>query len=82
MDKYDMRNYIEKNFNKIIEDHFKVLDQKLIYSNLNLEKIIDNLDALCFYKSWKESPSFKATVFLEEIEGDGEDSKDSKGTEL
>lgn len=82
MDKYDMRNYIEKNFNKIIEDHFMVLDQKLIYSSLNLEKILDNLEALCFYKAWKESPGFKATVFLEEIEGDGENSKDKEGTRL
>lgn len=82
MDKYDMRTYIEKNFNKIIEDHFEVLEDDFEYSDGDLDFCIKKMDTLQFYKAWKESPNFKATVFLEEIEGDGEDSKDSKGTEL
>ncbi|MBZ2386646.1 hypothetical protein K8P03_04955 [Anaerococcus murdochii] len=82
MDKYDMRTYIEKNFDRIIEDHFKELKREFIYFNGKFGVIIDNIDTLNFYKAWKESPNFKATVFLEEIEGDGEDSKDKKGTEL
>lgn len=82
MDKYDMRNYIEKNFDKIIEDHFKGLEQKLMYPDSTMIKFLNNFEALTFYKAWEESPNFKATVFLEEIEGDGEDKKNGKGTEL
>lgn len=82
MNKWEMREYIEKNFGKIIEDHFKVLGQELMYPDSSLTNVLKNLDSLNFYKAWKESPDFKATVFLEEIEGDGEDKKDSKGTEL
>ena len=82
MDKYDMRNYIEKNFDRIIEDHFKALGQKLMYPDSSLINILKNLEALTFYKAWKESPGFKATVFLEKIEGEDEDTKDGKGTEL
>lgn len=79
MDKYDMRNYIEKNFNKIIEDHFEVLKDRFDFCDETLDFCMKNIDSLQFYKAWKESPGFKATVLLEEIEGDDED---SKGTEL
>lgn len=79
MDKYTMRNYIEKNFDRIVEDHFEVLEDAYDYCDDSLDFSINNIDALQFYKAWKESPGFKVTVFLEEIEGDDED---SKGTEL
>lgn len=77
-----MREYIEKNFGKIIEDHFKALGQELMYPDSSLTNVLKNLDSLNFYKAWKESPALKATVFLEEIKGDGEDNKENKGTEL
>lgn len=82
MDKYDMRTYIEKNFDKIIKDHFEGLRKRITWPEVTMKKLTDNIDTVSFYKAWKESPGFKATVFLEEIEGDGEDSKDKKGTEL
>lgn len=77
MDKYDMRNYIEKNFDKIIEDHFKGLQQKLMYPDSTMIKILNNFEALTFYKAWKESPGFKATIFLDEIKS--EESKELDG---
>lgn len=82
MDKYDMRIYIEKNFDKIIEDHFEMFREESENAYDELKYFVKNIDTLNFYKAWKESPNFKATVFLDVIEGDGEDNKDSKGTEL
>lgn len=82
MNKWEMKEYIEKNFGKIIEDHFEVLEDDFEYSDGDLDFYVKNVDAIRFYKAWKESPALKATVFLEEIKGDGEDNKENKGTEL
>lgn len=82
MDKYGMQEYIEENFEKIIEDHFEVFreDSEIAYDGL--EYFTKNIDTLNFYKAYKESPKLKVTFFLKEIEGDEENNKDSKGTQL
>lgn len=82
MDRYDMRNYIEKNFEKIIEDHFEMFRDESDIACDGLKYFTENIDTLNFYKAYIESPKLKVTVFLEEIEGEDEDNKDGKGTEL
>ena len=64
MDKYEMSNYLEKNFNTILYDHIKNIEKRVQISRGDMDKIYDLLDEIKFYKSWQEDSDYNISVFL------------------
>ena len=64
MDKYEMSNYLEKNFKTILYDHIKNIEKRVQFSRGNIDKIYDLLDEITFYKSWQEDSDYNISVFL------------------
>ena len=66
MSRYDMTNYIEKNFEKILEDHMTEIKKRVRESRGDLDIIYDLVDEINFYNSWQENGGYKVSVFLKE----------------
>ena len=64
MDKYEMSNYLEKNFNTILNDHIKNIEKRVQICGSDIDKIYDLLDEIEFYKSWQEDSDYNISVFL------------------
>ena len=64
MDKYEMSNYLEKNFNTILYDHIKNIKKRVQICGSDIDKIYDLLDEIEFYKSWQEDSDYNISVFL------------------
>ena len=64
MDKYEMSNYLEKNFKTILCDHIKNIERRVQISRGDMDKIYDLLDEIKFYKSWQEDSDYNISVFL------------------
>lgn len=64
MDKYEMSNYLEKNFKTILEDHIKNIEKRVQISRGDMDKIYDLVDEIKFYKSWQEDSDYNISVFL------------------
>lgn len=64
MDKYEMSNYLEKNFKTILYDHIKNIEKRVQISRGDMDKIYDLVDEIKFYKSWQEDSDYNISVFL------------------
>ena len=64
MDKYEMSNYLEKNFKTILYDHIKNIEKRVQITRGDMDKIYDLLDEIKFYKSWQEDSDYNISVFL------------------
>ena len=66
MSRYDMTNYIEKNFEKILDDHMTEIKKRVRESRGDLDIIYDLVDEINFHNSWQENSGYKVSVFLKE----------------
>lgn len=64
MDKYEMSNYLKKNFKTILYDHIKNIEKRVQISRGDMDKIYDLVDEIKFYKSWQEDSDYNISVFL------------------
>lgn len=78
-----MQEYLENNLDRILANHFRLIERKCIYEQLGLSELSEMIDDISFYKEWSKDTKYKANIFLTEVEDcedeePGEDEKEGE----
>ena len=77
MNKFGMQEYLEKNLNRILSNHFKAIEDEMYCEEYGLEDLSEMVDDISFYKEWSKDAKYEASVFLAEVE-DCEDEEEGE----
>ena len=77
MNKFGMQEYLENNFDRIISNHFKLIEDEMYCEEYGLADLFEMLDDISFYKEWSKDTKYEASIFLTEIE-DYEDEEEGE----
>ena len=72
MNKYGMQEYLEKNLNRILSNHFKAIEDEMYCEEYDLEDLSAMVDDISFYKEWSKDTKYEAIIYLTEIENEEE----------
>ena len=72
MNKYGMQEYLEKNLNRILSNHFKAIEDEMYCEEYGLEDLSAMVDDISFYKEWSKDTKYEAIIYLTEIEDEEE----------
>ena len=68
MNKFGMQEYLEKNLNRILSNHFKAIEDEMYCEEYGLEDLSEMVDDISFYKEWSKDTNYEAIIYLTEIE--------------
>ena len=69
MNKFGMQEYLEKNLNRILSNHFKAIEDEMYCGEYGLADLSLMVDDISFYKEWsKDIYKYEAIIYLTEIE--------------
>ena len=68
MNKFGMQEYLEKNLNRILSNHFKAIEDEMYCEEYGLEDLSVMVDDISFYKEWSKDTNYEAIIYLTEIE--------------
>ena len=68
MNKFGMQEYLEKNLNRILSNHFKAIEDEMCCEEYGLEDLSVMVDDISFYKEWSKDTNYEAIIYLTEIE--------------
>ena len=69
MNKFEMEEYLENNLNRILTNHFKVIEDEMYCEEYGLADLSLMIDDISFYKEWsKDKTKYEAIVYLTEVE--------------
>ena len=63
-----MQEYLEKNLNRILSNHFKAIEDEMYCEEYGLEDLSEMVDDISFYKEWSKDTNYEAIIYLTEIE--------------
>ena len=67
-----MQEYLENNFDRIVSNHFKLIEDEMYCGECRLADLSEMLDDISFYKEWSKDIKYEANIFLIEIEDEEE----------
>ena len=70
--KFIMEEYLENNLDRIISNHFKLIEDEMYCEEYGLADLSEMLDDISFYKEWSKDIKYEVNVFLTEIEDEEE----------
>ena len=68
MNRFGMQDYLENNFDRIVSNHFKLIEDEMYCEEYGLADLSEMIDDISFYKEWSKNVKYEANVFLKEIE--------------
>ena len=72
MNKFEMEEYLENNFDRIVSNHFKLIEDEMYCEEYGLADLSLMVDDISFYKEWSKDTKYEAIVYLTEIEDEEE----------
>lgn len=78
MTRFGMQEYLENNFDRIVSNHFKLIEDEMYCEEYGLADLSEMLDDISFYKEWSKDIKYEVNIFLTEIkdEEEGEEISD------
>lgn len=67
-----MEEYLENNLDRIISNHFKLIEDEMSCGEYGLADLSEMIDDISFYKEWSKDVKYEANIFLIEIEDEEE----------
>ena len=67
-----MQEYLENNFDRIVSNHFKLIEDEMYCEEYGLADLSEMLDDISFYKEWSKDIKYEVNIFLTEIEDEEE----------
>lgn len=67
-----MEEYLENNLDRIISNHFKLIEDEMYCEEYGLADLSEMIDDISFYKEWSKDVKYEATIFLIETEDEEE----------
>lgn len=77
MMEFRMQEYLENNLDRILTNHFKVIEDEICREKYGLTDLSEIIDDISFYKEWSKDTKYEVNIFLTEIE-DYEDYEDEE----
>ena len=77
MNKFGMQEYLENNLDRIVSNHFKLIEDEMGYEEYGLADLSEMVDDISFYKEWSKNTKYEANIYLTEIE-DCEDEEEGE----
>lgn len=77
MMEFRMQEYLENNLDRIISNHFKLIEDEMCHKEYGLADLSEMIDDISFYKKWSKGVKYKASIFLTEVE-DCEEEKEGE----
>ena len=68
MNKFKMQEYLENNLDRIISNHFKLIEDEMYCEEYGLADLSEILDDISFYKEWSKDTKYEVNIFLTEVE--------------
>ena len=69
MNKFGMQEFLENNLNRILTNHFKVIEDEMYCEEYGLADLSLMVDDISFYKEWsKDVYKYEASIYLREVE--------------
>ena len=75
MMEFRMQEYLENNLNRILTNHFKVIEDEIYCGEYGLAELSEIIDDISFYKEWSKDTKYEVDIFVTEIE-DGEEGEE------
>ena len=72
MMEFRMQEYLENNLDRIISNHFKLIEDKMYREGYGLADLSEMLDDISFYKEWSKDAKYETNIFLTKIEDEEE----------
>ena len=72
MNRFGMQDYLENNFDRIVSNHFKLIEDEMYCEEYGLADLSEMLDDISFYKEWSKDIKYEVNIFLTEIEDEEE----------
>lgn len=72
MMKFIMEEYLENNLDRIISNHFKLIEDEMYCEEYGFADLSEMIDDILFYKEWSKDVKYEANIFLIEIEDEEE----------
>ena len=72
MTRFGMQEYLENNFDRIVSNHFKLIEDEMYCEEYGLADLSEMLDDISFYKEWSKDIKYEVNIFLTEIEDEKE----------
>ena len=68
MMEFRMQEYLENNLDRIISNHFKLIEDEMYCEEYGLADLSEMIDDISFYKEWSKDTNYEAIIYLTEIE--------------
>lgn len=72
MMEFRMQEYLENNLDRIISNHFKLIEDEMYCEEYGLADLSEMIDDISFYKEWSKDTKYEASIFLTKIEEEKE----------
>ena len=63
-----MQEYLEDNLDRIISNHFKLIEDEMYCEEYGLADLSEMVDDISFYKEWSKGTKYEVSVYLAKIE--------------
>lgn len=77
MNKFEMQEYLEDNLDRIISNHFKLIEDEMYCEEYGLADLSEMVDDISFYKEWSKGTKYEVSIYLAKIE-DCEEEKEGE----
>lgn len=72
MNKFEMQEYLEDNLDRIISNHFKLIEDEMYCEEYGLADLSEMVDDISFYKEWSKGTKYEVSIYLAKIEDEEE----------
>lgn len=67
-----MQEYLEDNLDRIISNHFKLIEDEMYCAEYGLADLSEMVDDISFYKEWSKGTKYEVSIYLAKIEDEEE----------